>query len=552
MAGYGDLGSVLTVADCLRMEPLAGAVLEAGAAGINRPVRWVHVVDIPEIEECLVGGELILTSGISLGHDQSLQNRIVPIMHELELAGLVIAIGPYIERVPATILRAADEYAIPVISIPWSINFRDITETLMAAILHQQYALLARSERIHRSLTELVLQGGNLSDLARRLAQLLNRSVVIVDPVFQHLASELTSHASAFARRLAAGGRPPEEARDLMLQHTRYTDGWPAPRASIGRSVDPPGILAPILVDHRIHGYLWLDSNEQASSAEHESDLMTVERAATVAALLIYKDDAVREAERRLDVDLLDALLDGGLLDEGLIERARRSSLLSEGPYGVAVLDIGTRDSLVAAKVAQIAASRIEALAHVRVRNRQLVIIAPCTTRARLRAIAEEVCSAFIDHGHEIPFGLSDIVRGVYEIGHAYREARDALEIGRVVDPDLKRYAIYELRTLQRFTATLAIHDGMLPESPVLAELDRHDREKGTNLVETLEAYLRSEGNTSAAARELGIHRHTLLYRLDRIRELTNLTFTPATRLDLRLTLLAWRMHERSRRSPAR
>ena len=50
-----------------------------------------------------------------------------------------------------------------------------------------------------------------------------------------------------------------------------------------------------------------------------------------------------------------------------------------------------------------------------------------------------------------------------------------------------------------------------------------HDRERGSRLVRTVEAFVRAGGNGRAAARELGTHRNTLAPRLERITALTGL-----------------------------
>ena len=53
-----------------------------------------------------------------------------------------------------------------------------------------------------------------------------------------------------------------------------------------------------------------------------------------------------------------------------------------------------------------------------------------------------------------------------------------------------------------------------------------YDREHGAALGETLECYLRNETNISATARELFLHRSSLIKRLDRIRELLECDLT--------------------------
>lgn len=53
--------------------------------------------------------------------------------------------------------------------------------------------------------------------------------------------------------------------------------------------------------------------------------------------------------------------------------------------------------------------------------------------------------------------------------------------------------------------------------------LVRYDRQYSTDLLGTLEQYMASDCNMNATARSIYAHRHTVAYRLDRVRELTGL-----------------------------
>ena len=72
-----------------------------------------------------------------------------------------------------------------------------------------------------------------------------------------------------------------------------------------------------------------------------------------------------------------------------------------------------------------------------------------------------------------------------------------------------------------------------------LAALDAYDRERGAELVKTLEAYLLAGASVAGAAEALGVHRNTLAYRIARIEEVGELDLDdPATRFDLHLALV--------------
>jgi PucR family transcriptional regulator, purine catabolism regulatory protein len=73
----------------------------------------------------------------------------------------------------------------------------------------------------------------------------------------------------------------------------------------------------------------------------------------------------------------------------------------------------------------------------------------------------------------------------------------------------------------------------------VLGPLETSDAARRSEFVRTLEAFLRAGGNHMRAARDLNVHRNTLIYRLERIQELLGGTSLedPETRLNLQLAL---------------
>ena len=124
---------------------------------------------------------------------------------------------------------------------------------------------------------------------------------------------------------------------------------------------------------------------------------------------------------------------------------------------------------------------------------------------------------------------------GLHGISRSYLEAQQAFETGRKLRPD----------------SVLHGHDEVIPhlvlaQNPVLAEryvnhalgplMDPKVRNRA-QMLETLEAYL-ARGSVKDAAAALKLHRHTVLYRLDKLRELLGGDLDlPATRLRLQLAL---------------
>jgi purine catabolism regulator len=147
--------------------------------------------------------------------------------------------------------------------------------------------------------------------------------------------------------------------------------------------------------------------------------------------------------------------------------------------------------------------------------------------------------------GGTVAAGLSRPIQGLINLRDAYREAKDALTIAHQLgDHDRSTY----YGDLKLYQLLLAVKDRTLPHmrrfyDEALAPLVEHDDRKQGDLIRTLNGFFEANGNLAKAAADLDVHRNTLVYRLDRISELTGLDLNdPENRLILHLALKVQRV----------
>jgi purine catabolism regulator len=296
-------------------------------------------------------------------------------------------------------------------------------------------------------------------------------------------------------------------------------------------------VLAPIVVERRLHGYLWIDGG----AADLELlNVVAAEHGATVAALILYKEDAVRRAERRLERDALDRLLDGVLPDWSTAGTATRLLPPAAGYMALALAPRGF-DPAVAESMAETALSRAGAIGKVRWRGPHLLVVMPAADALRVADLISRLQDLLAGDDGLPLVGVSREARSLAAIGDAVADAREALQIGPLVDAAATVHWADNMSTLLQLARDARRARMAGPDAP-LDRLAGHDAAQGTNLVATLDVYLQHDGNVSAAARALGIHRHTLLNRLERIAAVGGVELSPASRLDLRLALLFARL----------
>ena len=130
--------------------------------------------------------------------------------------------------------------------------------------------------------------------------------------------------------------------------------------------------------------------------------------------------------------------------------------------------------------------------------------------------------------------GIGQIAKNVQAIPQAWREAQQALEIGRRLFGEGKLHSFARLG-IYRLLFPLYGEQTLLDfYHETLGPLLDADNRGNQALLETLEGFFRCNGNLSETARVMHLHRNSLLYRLSRIEELLGRSLEDA---ELRLSL---------------
>jgi sugar diacid utilization regulator len=153
-------------------------------------------------------------------------------------------------------------------------------------------------------------------------------------------------------------------------------------------------------------------------------------------------------------------------------------------------------------------------------------------------------------HGGRCRVGVGGRCRAVEEFPRSYREAELALRIQQASGgpEQVTRYddlGVYKVLAAADDTASVERFVGEW-----LARLIDYDSAHGTQLVLTLSEYLECGGSYDASARALSVHRNTLKYRLNRIRQVSGYDLSlPDNQFNLQLATRAWRTLQALRQS---
>lgn len=99
--------------------------LIAGANGLGRGVRWVHMVESAAISSFLEGGEITFTTGVGLQSEDALYDLVKNVV-STGASAVVINIGPYIQKIDSAVIAFCEERQIPLFSVAWEVHMAEI------------------------------------------------------------------------------------------------------------------------------------------------------------------------------------------------------------------------------------------------------------------------------------------------------------------------------------------------------------------------------------------------------------------------------------------
>lgn len=169
--------------DILALPPLlaVGAKLLNGADQLDKPIRWVHVVDTPRGGELIDGGELLLTTGASLGCTAPERRRTIAKWVEAGASALLIEIGVILKELPTDVLDECTLLGLPLIVTSAEVRFLEVTEAVHSAILDIQFQQVEQLQRINESFWGLMYNGAPPEQLLLHTSRELSLPVVLED-----------------------------------------------------------------------------------------------------------------------------------------------------------------------------------------------------------------------------------------------------------------------------------------------------------------------------------------------------------------------------------
>ena len=547
-----------TIKDLLDSPEFSELQLVAGKKGINHLIRNASVVDCPDGFDWMLPGDFVLSSGYLFRDDPTLQVKLIAKLSELACAGIGVKADKYWEAIPKVMIDEANKRALPIVAIPLHCTLNEIQRHIFRETAEREDSLLQKYFKIHKQLIHYSLTEQTLDTIAANTVKLISNPLIVVNKHWQLLA-----HADHKENTM-----PLEKVFNLKKNEEvfspEYFQAIPEDIAGykkvIKRSWETPyGPLVcsiqPIRANTEIYGYLIVcETVRKLRSIEQ----MGLEQASIIIALERIKTQRVDESRRIMRQDFFSDLLEGRFeQNSSAYNLAELNGLSVNKHYTCAVIrierfgDKSKQDSRsdmlgmdrVQRRLTKLCSEYFQAHqknATVFSRSNNIISLFPLdddedvsSLEQHYRELMEGLYRAAVDMPErpEIVIGIGCGCRDILDLKKSFAEAQEAIRISALLaSPEpvnwFEKLMVYNI--LGSGIPKAVLNDFYESSIGLLAE---YDRENNSNLLDTLEVYLLENRNITAAAQKLYIHRNTMNYRINKIKQVLNTDFDDSEKL---------------------
>ncbi|WP_413336714.1 PucR family transcriptional regulator [Brevibacterium sp. GP-SGM9] len=439
-------------------------------------VRWVHSSEVLDIGPLLLGGEFLLSGGTALSRVSGVrQDRYVRELAAHHVAALALETGGELREIPSRVIQAAAEIGLPLIELRRVVPFVEIAESINSSLVSDSVATLQRADEISHSVSVELANGAGIRQLLEVIAAETAVTVSLLVP--GTLSDELLGVTGTH-------GAPESAAETVDIE------------------ISLRGIVAATL-------RMDLPSPEQEPLAQ-----IVGERVADVLALALLQqrrpslgDIAGIELIRAVAADSRETALTD-LCESAGVDPEQPLVMIAARTTDSNRLR-GRLDTVLAGHVEQaiVYANPGETIG--------LALLGSRDRRGRRSTLLAELNRAIDDLESAICVG--PVVDGIRGGAYSLDQARLTLELA-AARPSRAEVFDSEASIIDRLlTANLGSAVKIRLVDELLGEIIDHDARRGTSLVDTLEAWLRTGCNTAETARSLFLERQSMHNRLQRI-----------------------------------
>lgn len=506
-----------TVREALKLESLKESKVVAGHGGLDNPIRFVNVMEVPDISDWISEYEMILTTAYPFRNADHSWNKLIEELEIKKLSAFAIKTNRYITQIPDELIVMGNQLNIPIIELPPHTRFDLIIKDIMREIVNIDYAIIKKSERIHRDFSKIILSGGGLQEIVDTLSKLTSCMVAILDKNNNLLAA-------------SSNYKTTKEIDLIKIKEEKRS----------------------ITIYERISAHITLISQDKDFE---EIDIISLERARDAVAIVMLKKQAEEEVERRYKNDFLDDVVQGVFRSkESLIERGNFFNIDLSDSYLLFLIEIDKLDRIFSAEFEKRKVQTHNILTDlfnvvfnsffsksyesiIWNSNKNIFVLYPIKnenidSNRSIKNLSVNIANNIKNRvdlyvkEFTISIGVGKFYSDILDINKSYNEAKEALRIGKIVWGNNNVYHFDDVETYNILMRSGSTEELEMFVEQKIGKLIDYDKKRNTELVATLVELLDCNGNIKVASKKMFLHPKTVSYRRDRIEKILDMSLS--------------------------
>lgn len=495
----------LLVSDILKRPHFQNIDILAGHNGLSRPVKWVHIVEIETFGHLLNGQEVILTTGVEWMKNQ--QKHFLQQLIDHNVSALCIELDKNTGTLTKKMLDLADQHDFPIISFNKEVRFIDITKDIHEVLLGYQENFWWDLEKLSDDFNQILISNGSINLFLKKLHHVTNKNILLYDRFGQYLFFPTPSKNKREKWKIEIDqNKLHYYSIPIYLQDEKVAQIYVLEADS---TLSLFNQLAVKRCGEFLSQYFWKYRQQEEIQKVKKNEWIIDAISGEISNEEVIKKLLRENPEIRLNEAILAIIPD---LSQS-ISKQNNESILAETVMLMRTIFKNEGFHLIATRDTE--------------RNFYILLLinqsnpdeSPFNRLNNALSKIYELSSDTLvsENLHLISFGK--IVNDYNQIQDSYQTALSTLNFQRnlhlLEEPFYHKIGLYRVVEQIHDTSELKemINDYI---SPLIA----YDLEKGTELLKSLQVYLKNLGSKNETARELFIVRQTLYHRLDKIKEL--------------------------------
>ncbi|KKI91493.1 hypothetical protein WQ54_14615 [Bacillus sp. SA1-12] len=509
----------MKVADALHIGELSTGTVIAGKKGLTREIASIEVMEVPEVGSWVTEGILMMTTFYSVKDDLKKQCEILKTLIEKNASGMVVKLGRFVDQLPKEMIELAEVHSFPIISIPTNVSYINILTPLYEKLYEERKKVAQDSlNPFHAFIKE---EYATVSDAIESLSKIVDSQVYIEDCEGRLLYSteKISSDGWRNSKLLLS---KPIHPRYREVTNEWRTEFQHSNHKRVKFSDKRNRLIIPLVSKNKIFAFVHLPYKNQSKFNEIETQ--NVDNLIRKLSETVMSEQLELQKERIKDIDALEFLLD----DHNYVKTNASFTLLFfsrenlESPiFQQATLMEG--NVLIRKKIKEFLKgipfeqnivfekyNHFFALVQNSLTDNQ-TILAQFTNAYQTAMIHSSI--------EDMHVSISSPFNDLNDFDEKIKATMKIMEIGLKVRRDEKIYSYDKLGIYEILIKLSGDPFAVKYAEEVLLPLASNDGQ----LLETLILFLNENGNVSRTAEKLFIHRRTMTYRLQKIKELINM-----------------------------